>query len=220
MSIKLTNKVFETDLAPAPKIVLISLCDFANDDGICFPSLATLSAKASVKKTNLTYILKSFEALGIIKREARKRINGSNTSTVYKIQNIEMLSQSEYKKIYQKIKKYKPISQNEQGNKKTKVNNTSTKNEQLEPPFFNRKISLSSHNAREDFNSFRRKVLKKYQGRQLVKNVEGYLPETVIAISITGYLHNCYSGKDLEAGDAIKVWQWLYANPHMIGNVE
>lgn len=220
MSIKLVNRAFETNLAPTPKIVLISLCDFANDEGICFPSLATLANKASVQKTNLTYILKTFEILKVITRETRKRENGSNTSTVYYIKNIENSNQKEYKKTYQNVKKYKPKSQSEQDSKKTKVNNAFEKSEQLEPSSFNCKINLSSKKRREDFNSFKRKVIKEYQGKYLVKNVDGYLPETIISISDTGYLHNCYCDKDLEPESAIKVWQWLYRNSHMIGNVE
>lgn len=214
------NKAFEADLAPTPKIVLIALCDYANDEGRCFPSLATLSTKTNVKKTNLTYILKAFEALKVVSRTTRKRNNGSNASTIYQIKNIENINPDHYIKAYQNIKRYQYKSQNEQVQKNSSVNKVEDNSEQLKPSCFNHQFNLSSNKEREEFNLFRKRVLKDYRGKPLVKNIEGYLPETVISISAIGYLHNNYSSKDLSAEDAIHIWQWLYVNPHMVGNIE
>ena len=40
--------------------------------------------------------------------------------------------------------------------------------------------------------------------------------QTVISISNTGYLHNDFSGKDLNSEDAIGLWQWLYVNQNLL----
>lgn len=62
MSIELMNKASKAiNLPPASKL-LIALCDYANDDGICYPSLKTIQSKVNLGKTNITYILKSFES--------------------------------------------------------------------------------------------------------------------------------------------------------------
>ena len=82
MSIKLTAKAWETNQSGNDLLVLLALCDFSNDEGVSFPSLKTLSSKAKVSKTTLSYILRAYEDIGVITRERRTRDNKSNTSTL------------------------------------------------------------------------------------------------------------------------------------------
>ena len=82
-------------------------------------------------------------------------------------------------------------------------------NIKAKPKKENKKISSSK---REDFNDFRKRIKKHYLGKNIVIGAKGYLPEIVISMSNTGYLHNEFSGKDLSPEDAIELWKWLYIN--------
>ena len=105
MSIKLTAKAWETNQSGNDLLVLLALCDFSNDEGVSFPSLKTLSSKAKVSKTTLSYILRAYEDIGVITRERRTRDNKSDTSTLYKINHLN-IDANEYQKAYQKARKY------------------------------------------------------------------------------------------------------------------
>lgn len=216
MSIELMNKAFKTNLPPASKLLLIALCDYANDDGICYPSLKTIQSKVNLGKTNITYILKSFELLNVIERSQRKRENGSYTSTVYTIGNIESISYDKFQEVYQEVKKYVKRSQNEQSPISDVVNMDAYKSEHLETSTSNLYLNLSS--KREDFNSFRKRIIEEFSGKPIAQGVPSFLKETVISLSKTGYLHNEISHQDLDRSDAIMVWNWLYENQHMLLN--
>lgn len=105
MSIKLTAKAWETNQSGNDLLVLLALCDFSNDEGMSFPSLKTLCNKAKVGKSTLAYILKAYEDIGVITRERRTRDNKSNTSTLYKINHLDIDIEA-YKKAYQKARNY------------------------------------------------------------------------------------------------------------------
>ena len=105
MSIKLTAKAWETNQSGNDLLVLLALCDFSNDEGLSYPSLKTLSSKAKVGKSTLAYILKAYEDIGVITRERRTRDNKSNTSTLYKINHLNIDVEA-YKKAYQKARNY------------------------------------------------------------------------------------------------------------------
>ncbi|RBQ30653.1 hypothetical protein CRU92_10795 [Arcobacter sp. FW59] len=105
MSIKLTAKAWETNQSGNDLLVLLALCDFSSDEGISYPSLKTLSDKAKVSKTTLSYILRAYEEIGVITREQRQRENKSDTSTLYKINHLNIDVEA-YKIAYQKARKY------------------------------------------------------------------------------------------------------------------
>ncbi len=107
MSIDLMSKAWKTEQKGNDLLVLLALCDFANDDGELFPSLSTISKKAKVGKTTLGYILRAYEEIGVITRARRKRDNGSDTSNTYKINTLNFDSNA-YKKAYQKARNYIP----------------------------------------------------------------------------------------------------------------
>ena len=105
MSIKLMSQAWDAEIGGTELLVLLSLADFANDEGECFPSLDTIAKKAKIGKSTLKYILKAFEDLGAIERERRYRENGSQTSTRYKILRLD-ITKEEYQKAYQKARGY------------------------------------------------------------------------------------------------------------------
>ncbi len=105
MAVKMMAKAWDTDVSGNDLLVLLALCDFSNDDGELFPSLATISKKAKVGKTTLGYILRAYEEIGVITRSRRKRENGSDTSNFYKINTLSFDAIA-YKKAYQKARNY------------------------------------------------------------------------------------------------------------------
>ncbi|WP_415396288.1 helix-turn-helix domain-containing protein [Sulfurimonas sp. CS5] len=118
MSIKLMSLAFATPYPATAKLILLSLCDYADDTGACFPSLATIEKKASCSKSTQSYHVRAFEEIGMLKKEKRNRPNGSRASTIYYI-NIELLENNaivffktsiqkeleEHKNLIKKIKK-------------------------------------------------------------------------------------------------------------------
>ena len=47
MSVRIMTAVWSVTLPDSEKIVLLALADCANDEGLCWPSMATLAAKCS-----------------------------------------------------------------------------------------------------------------------------------------------------------------------------
>ena len=89
MSVKLISKAWETPLKGSDLLVLISLCDWANDEGECFPKQETILKRVKIGKTSLNHILNDFEDIGLIKRELRNKKNGDFASTIYTL-NLEI----------------------------------------------------------------------------------------------------------------------------------
>ena len=159
MSIKLTAKAWETNQSGNDLLVLLALCDFSNDEGLSYPSLKTLSSKAKVSKTTLSYILRAYEDIGVITRERRTRDNKSDTSTLYKINHLN-IDANAYQKAYQKARNY--ISKNDESpqcehptkdkivNTGSEIVNTLTANcEHLEPSSINHQV-INQEERREN----------------------------------------------------------------------
>lgn len=83
MSIRLMQKAWETELKGNELLVLLSLSDNASDEGYCWPSWETIMKKTKVSRGTLSSILNKLEDGGYIKRESRKRQNGSDASNGY-----------------------------------------------------------------------------------------------------------------------------------------
>ncbi|HDR9052658.1 TPA: helix-turn-helix domain-containing protein [Burkholderia vietnamiensis] len=76
MSIHLMNQAWRTDLATGAKFVLVVICDAANEDGFCWPSVTTIAARCSMGERTVHGHLQDLEAAGIISRKIRR---GQNT---------------------------------------------------------------------------------------------------------------------------------------------
>ena len=59
MSIRLMTLAWELKIPATPKIVLLALCDWANDEGICFPSVARVASRASLSPRQCKRVLHS-----------------------------------------------------------------------------------------------------------------------------------------------------------------
>jgi hypothetical protein len=66
------------------RLVLLVLADFANDQGACWPSMATIAHKANLSRRYTIDILAKLESAGAIKVE-RRRAGRMNKSNVYQI---------------------------------------------------------------------------------------------------------------------------------------
>nr|PZN79755.1 MAG: hypothetical protein DIU57_14810 [Pseudomonadota bacterium] len=80
MSIKIMSLAWNVQLPPSEKLVLLALADNANDEGECFPSIATISRRASIDERRTYRILKSLESANQITRVSRP-----GRSTLYKV---------------------------------------------------------------------------------------------------------------------------------------
>jgi hypothetical protein len=81
MSIKLMTQVWESNVGPATKrLVLLALADSANDEGVCWPSVATIARKAGASKRRTEEVLAELAAERIVAKQAR--FNDSNIYTL------------------------------------------------------------------------------------------------------------------------------------------
>lgn len=80
MSIALMTQAWKSGLPAGRKMVLLALCDNANDQGECYPSIAMLAHKCSMGERTVQQHIAEMEGEGIIERELR-----SGRSTVYRL---------------------------------------------------------------------------------------------------------------------------------------
>jgi hypothetical protein len=70
MSIKLMTAVWDReDLSSTQKLVLLALADWANDEGLCWPSIDRVAKKSSLKKRAVQLAIRSLEEMQFIRRE-------------------------------------------------------------------------------------------------------------------------------------------------------
>jgi len=72
--------------SPGAKFVLVTLCDFADEHGHCYPSHGKLAAMTQQGLRTVVAHIADLEAAGLIKREQRFRKDGGKTSDGYTIQ--------------------------------------------------------------------------------------------------------------------------------------
>lgn len=83
MSVKAMSWAFEQTLKGNDKSVLLSLANFADDKGFCWPSHATLAQHAGCSTATVKRSLAALEARGYIAHEARTRPGRGKTSNCY-----------------------------------------------------------------------------------------------------------------------------------------
>jgi hypothetical protein len=70
MSIKIMTAVWDReDLSSTQKLVLLALADWANDEGLCWPSIDRVAKKSSLKKRAVQLAIRSLEEMQFIRRE-------------------------------------------------------------------------------------------------------------------------------------------------------
>ncbi|SCC08815.1 MULTISPECIES: helix-turn-helix domain-containing protein [Snodgrassella] len=91
MSVKLMAKAWEMDLSQGEKLVLLALCDHANDDGVCYPSQEYLAQKCSMSPRSLIDQINKLKKHGILTAERRQK-GGGRLANLYVI-NLDNFSQ-------------------------------------------------------------------------------------------------------------------------------
>ena len=61
------------------------LCDRADKDGKCFPSVSTIAADLKLSRSTVKRALADLESADFIKHERRYRVRGGNSSNMYYI---------------------------------------------------------------------------------------------------------------------------------------
>lgn len=86
MSIKLVLHALETKVGcTARKMVFVKLCDNANDDGECWPSLATIAKHCEMSRRSAIRHIAKLAEDGFIERVHRADKRGDLTSNFYRI---------------------------------------------------------------------------------------------------------------------------------------
>jgi hypothetical protein len=91
MSIELMTLAWKTTLPATRKLVLLALCDNANDLSECYPSIAHLARKSGLTDRAVYKILADLEADGYVRREDR----GTGKSSLYRISNLHKFAYPE-----------------------------------------------------------------------------------------------------------------------------
>ena len=79
MSISLMTEAWKSDMPSGRKFVLLSLCDNANDQGECFPSISMIAQRCSMGDRTVQSHIHDLEKMGIL-----SRIERAGRSTIYR----------------------------------------------------------------------------------------------------------------------------------------
>lgn len=85
MSLKATSWAWEIptkEIGMTNKFVLLALADYANQEGVCFPSQSTLGDKVDLSERSVRTALGELEALGLISRESRSSTGGRRSDSI------------------------------------------------------------------------------------------------------------------------------------------
>lgn len=79
MSVKVMSAVWERDdLDPSERLVMLSLADHADDDGVCYPSIARLCKRTSMSDRGVQKVLTRLQERGFLRVEIGAGRKGSN----------------------------------------------------------------------------------------------------------------------------------------------
>lgn len=71
MSIRLMSQVWDLILPDSEKLVLLALADAANDEGVCWPSIATIARKCTRSERTVQSVIKKLVEDGHLSRDER-----------------------------------------------------------------------------------------------------------------------------------------------------
>ena len=72
-------------LKPVPKLVLMALADAADDQGVCWPSVATVAVKVGVSTRTVRRVMHALISRELLTAEQRYRSDGSCSSNWYRL---------------------------------------------------------------------------------------------------------------------------------------
>lgn len=71
MAIRLMSQVWDLRLPDSEKLVLLALADAANDEGVCWPSIATIARKCTRSERTIQSVIKKLVEDGHLSRDER-----------------------------------------------------------------------------------------------------------------------------------------------------
>lgn len=83
MSIEALSWAWRQPLKQGPKLVLLALADYANDDGVCWPGVDALAEKTSMSRSAVIEAIKALAEAGLVAVEKRADANGYRASNRY-----------------------------------------------------------------------------------------------------------------------------------------
>jgi len=116
MSIRLMTKTWNTKISPNKKLTLLALCDNANDEGVCYPSINTLVSKTGLSRPTVIKNIKDLVEIELITTHKRSRKKGGRYSTLYLVfpkENYENLDE-EYQQKFSQSKEALPYTQSKE----------------------------------------------------------------------------------------------------------
>lgn len=190
------------ELSPNQKLVFLAICDNANDEGICYPSIDTLQSKTSISRPTIIKLIKELEEKSFLISINRSSKNGGRKSKLYlvfPIENYESLD-SDWKDKFSQSKKGELYPQSKIPLPK---NDTQSKSILPKPSIYNHHIYISMTQSEKDLFMEYLEIRKKkklvttnsIQDRLLKKYLEFGRNEEIIIKAINGGWSDFYELK-------------------------
>lgn len=77
------NRIFNFKLKPRDIIVYCCLLRHGDKNGVCFPSRRLIANECQIDMKTVDIAIKNLEEAGLLKKEQRRRKDGTNTSNRY-----------------------------------------------------------------------------------------------------------------------------------------
>ena len=81
----ISERISEYRLKPRDHAVYCCLVKHSDKNGVCFPSRRLIAEECCIDKKTVDAALRSLEKAGLVKKQKRKRQDGSNTSNLYTV---------------------------------------------------------------------------------------------------------------------------------------
>lgn len=85
MSVRVMALVWDSTVPAPERFTLLALADRADEDGVCWPSRATLARKCRTSESTIRKHLKTLEAEGVLHIQSRRIEDRHNDSNMYRI---------------------------------------------------------------------------------------------------------------------------------------
>jgi len=79
------NGAWHQAIKPVPELVLMALADAADDEGVCWPSAATIGGKVGVSTRTVRRLMQTLIMSDLLSAEQRYRSDGSCSSNRYRL---------------------------------------------------------------------------------------------------------------------------------------
>ncbi len=99
MSLRIMEQVFNSNLKPSERLIMLCLADNSTNEGVCFPSQRTIEKKSGLTRPTISSNIKKLEESGYLLKKYRSRKKGGRSSNKYLIfpsLNASLLCEEDY----------------------------------------------------------------------------------------------------------------------------